>query len=261
MGLDFGGMESGQTQRSREIKFLPAVVCGTGTCVPSQKNWAGPSEGYIGLEGAIVKKGKLKMLKKILFGLVVLFVVGMPAFADDAGLVQNVGDVFDLKAHGWPVEFKAVDLQFQIPVKIDVGLYFQINNKKDVVNDGIKLKQRSIFVYTGCSRVINIQTNFTMTLGVKIAWTDAGLALKGDNTKLEVKMTTELQDCNVTVLADIADGSCVNKTLSACTEKRKVYVRLENPKIFEVDFGKDKVIANVTLTVKPSWEAHDWMDP
>jgi len=188
------------------------------------------------------------MLKKTLFGLVVLSVlVSMPALAEE----QDAGDIFRLKAHEWPVEFKPIDLNFKIPVYMDVGLYFEINNKKDVVNNGILIKQESLYVYTGCSIAINIQTNFDMKLGCKIERTALGDALHGDKTK----WTCEVRDeaCEV-------KKEEVPKTLSPVTEKRKVWVKLENPKVFEVDFGKKKHIANVILTVKPNWEAV-WVDP
>ena len=202
----------------------------------------------IGLKRFIVKMGRLKMLKKTLFGLIALFVfVNMPALATE----QESGDVFKLKAHEWPVDFKPVELSFKIPVYMDVGLYFEINNKKDVVNEGIVLKQQSINVYTGCSKVINIQTNFDMMLGAIIERTTMGDALHGSGT---------------TWTAEIRDETCevkkeqVNKTLSSVVEKRKVWVKLEKPKIYELDFGKNKHIANVILTVKPNWESV-WVDP
>jgi hypothetical protein len=189
------------------------------------------------------------MLKKTLFGLVVLSaLVSMPVLAAE----QNVGDVFNLKAHDWPVEFKALDLDFKIPVYMDVGLYFEINNKKDLVNNGILIKQESIFVYTGCSIAMNIQTNFDMILSCKIERTELGDALHDSKN---TKWTCEVRDeaCEV-------KQEEVNKTLSSVVEKRKVWVKLEKPKVFEVDFGKKKHIANVILTVKPNWEAL-WVDP
>jgi hypothetical protein len=188
------------------------------------------------------------MLKKTLFGLVVLSVlVSMPVLAAE----QDTGDIFRLKAHDWPVEFKPINLDFKIPVYMDVGLYFEINNKKDVVNSGILIKQESINVYTGCSIAMNIQTNFDMKLGCSIERTALGDLLHGDSTK----WSCEVRDADCEVKQEE-----VNKTLSDTTEKRTIWVRLEKPKVFEVDFGKKKHIADVILNVKPNWEAI-WVDP
>jgi hypothetical protein len=190
------------------------------------------------------------MLKKTLFGFIVLAVLfNMPVIA--CTTEQDAGDIFRLKAHEWPVEFKPIDLDFKIPIFMDVGLYFEINNKKDLVNTGIMIKQESIFVYTGCSIAMNIQTNFDMILSARAEFTDLGSALKGDKTKLT---------------AEVRDEACevkkeeVCKTLSDCVQKRKVWVKLENPKIYELNFGKDKHIADVILSVKPAFEAV-WTDP
>ncbi|OHB60554.1 MAG: hypothetical protein A2167_06425 [Planctomycetes bacterium RBG_13_46_10] len=188
------------------------------------------------------------MLKKTLFGLFALFVfVSMPALATE----QESDDIFRLKAHEWPVDFKPIELGFKIPVYMDVGLYFEINNKKDVVNEGIVLKQQSIQIYAGCSKVINIQTNFDMMLGARIERTAMGNALHGSNTT----WTVEIRDDKCEVKKEQ-----VCKTLSNVVEKRKIWVKLEKPKIYELDFGKNKHIANVILTVKPNWEAV-WVDP
>ena len=189
------------------------------------------------------------MLKKTLFGFIVLSaLVSMPILAAE----QSSGDVFDLKAHDWPMEFKPIDLDFKIPVFMDVGLYFEINNKKDLVEKGIVIKQESIFVYTGCSIAMNIQTNFDMILGAKIERTELGNALHDcKNTKWTVEVRDEC--CG-------AKKETVIKTLSPVTEKRKIWVKLEKPKAYEVNFGKNKHIANVILTVKPAWEAI-WVDP
>ena len=215
-------------------------------CLAKELGW--PRTRHIGLGGAIVKKGKLKMLKKTLFGLVVLSVlVSMPVLAAE----QDTGDSFRLKAHDWPVEFKPINLDFKIPVYMDVGLYFEISNKKDLVNNGILIKQESLYVYTGCSIAFNIQTNFDMKLGCSIERTALGDLLTNSDTK----WSCEVRDADCEVKQEE-----VNKTLSDVVEKRKIWVKLEKPKVFEVDFGKKKHIANVILNVKPNWEAV-WVDP
>jgi len=191
------------------------------------------------------------MLKKTLIGLVVLSVLaflGKPVLAAE----QDTGDDFRLKAHSWPVEFKTINLDFTIPVNMDVGLYFEINNKKEVVDEGITIEQISIHIYEGCSIPMNIQTNFCMVLGASIAPTSLGEQLIGDDTEFSV---------------EIRDEACesaqpdVPKTLSDTTEKRTIYVKLVNPKVFELDFGKGKHVADVTLNVKPGFQPGDWVDP
>ena len=183
------------------------------------------------------------MLKKTLFGLAVLSVLfRMPALAAE----QSTGDIFDLKAHDWPGE-KPTELDFKIPVYMNFGLYFEINNNKDIVNTGIAIKQESVSVYTGCSMAMNIQTNFDMILSATIERTALGEAFHdSENTR----WTVEVRDAACEVKKE-----AVVKTLSLTTEKRKVWVKLEKPKLFEVDFGKKKHIANVILTVKPNIEA------
>jgi hypothetical protein len=188
------------------------------------------------------------MLKKTIIGLVVLSVlafVSKPILAAE----EDLGDVYKLKAYSWPVEFKAVDLGFTIPVYMDVGLFFEINNKKDVVGTGITLKQVTINTYEGCSIAMNIQTNFDMELGCRVVAADPlGIALGGEYA------------------CEIRDAECVDpqpkvcKTLSDWVEKRTVWVQLKDPKVFELDYGKGKHIADVILTVKPDFEV-TWYDP
>lgn len=187
------------------------------------------------------------MLKKTLIGLVVLSFVAIPVMAAE----QSVGDSFQLKAHDWPavINFQPMDLDFKVPVYMDVGLYFEINNKKDLVNTGIKITQKSIHVYEGCSIAINIQTNFDMVLGASIAPTDLGDQLGGE-------WAVEIRD-----EACETKSETVLKTLSDYTEKRKIWVQLKDPKVFELDFGKDKHVANVTLNVKPKSIEFTWEDP
>ena len=192
------------------------------------------------------------MLKKTLIGLVVLSVlafVGRPAAAADPW--EDLGDVYKLKAHSWPVEFKAVELGFKIPVKMDVGLYLEILNKKDVVNEGITLKQDGLEEYSGCSIAIEIQCNFPLVLGANIERTALGDLLQDDGGK----WSTEIRDKDC-----IDPQPKVCKTLSGLSEKRTVFVKLLEAKIFDMDFGKDKHVADVILTVKPDWEPV-WEDP
>lgn len=187
------------------------------------------------------------MLNKTLFGLVVLSVLsGMPALAVE----QSAGDIFDLKAHSWPGE-KPSDLDFKTPVYMNFGLYFQISNCKDIVNEGIVIRQESMLAYTGCSISMNIQTNFDMILTAEIEPTALG---ENFNDSTNTKWTVEVRDD-----ACKARKELVAKTLSLITEKRKIWVKLEKPKQFEVDFGKRKHIANVILTVKPNMEVI-WVD-
>ncbi len=189
------------------------------------------------------------MLKKTLIGLVVLSVLaflGKPVLAAEE---QDTGDEFRLKAHSWPVEFKTIDLDFTIPVKMDIGLYFEINNKKDLVNEGITIAQTSMHVYEGCSIPMNIQTNFCMVLGASIAPTTLGEALEGE-------WSVEVRDAGC-----VAAQPDVPVTLSDTTEQRTIYVKLTDPKIFELGFGKNKEVAAVTLNVKPGFEPGDWVDP
>jgi hypothetical protein len=187
------------------------------------------------------------MTKKTLFGVVVLSVLfNMPVLAAE----QSAGDEFDLKAHCWPGE-KPTDLDFKTPVYMNFGLYFQISNSKDVVNDGIVIRQESMLTYTGCSIAMDIQTNFNMILSAKIERTALGEDLQDDSTK----WTVEVRDQTCTVKQEE-----VAKTLSLFTEKRRIWVKLESPKQLESDFGKKKHVANVILTVKPNMEAI-WVDP
>jgi hypothetical protein len=187
------------------------------------------------------------MLKKTLIGLVVLSFLAIPAMAAE----QSVGDAFQLKAHDWnaTIVFQPIDLDFKVPVYMDVGLYFEINNKKDLVDTGIKITQKSIHVYEGCSIAMNIQTNFDMVLSATIAATDLGSALGGE-WKVEVRD----EACET-------KSETVLKTLSPVTEKRKIWVQLKDPKVFELDFGKNKHVANVTLNVKPKDIEYLWVDP
>jgi hypothetical protein len=201
------------------------------------------------------------MLKKILIGLVVLSFVALSARAatqltDYTGTVEPTtidnGDIFKLKAYGWDatVEFKPLDLDFKVPVYMDIGLFFQINNKKNLVNTGIKLHQVAINKFEGCSIAMEIQSNFDMVLGATVAPTDDyGVPLGG------------------TWSAKIMDEACetesaaVPKTLSPVVEKRKIWVQLKDAKVYELDYGKNKHVANVTLNVKPKSIEIVWVDP
>jgi len=193
------------------------------------------------------------MLKKILIGLVVLSFVAVSAMAATPP-DEDTGDAYALKAHEWDatIEFKPLDLNFKVPVFMDVGLYFEINNKKDVVETGIKIKQDSIHIYSGCSIPMNIQTNFDMVLGASILPTDLGVALMDEDTEWAVEIRDEACETK---------SELVCKTLSLVIEKRTIWVQLKNPKTFELDFGKDKHVANVTLNVKPKSIEYVWVDP
>jgi hypothetical protein len=189
------------------------------------------------------------MLKKTLIGLVVLSFLAIPAMAAEEQ--DAAGDVFKLKAHDWnaTIVFQPIDLDFKVKVLMDVGLYFEINNKKDLVDTGIKITQKSMHIYEGCSIAMNIQTNFDMVLSATIAATDLG-------AKLEGTWAVEVRDENCE-----AKSENVPKTLSPVTQKRKIWVQLTDPKVFELEFGKDKHVANVTLNVKPKDIEYLWVDP
>jgi hypothetical protein len=201
------------------------------------------------------------MLKKTLIGLVVLSFVVVSANAatqlvstgDPVATSQgDYGDAFGLKAYGWEatVEFKPLDLDVKVPVYMDVGLFLQITNRKQLVETGIKLEQKAINRFEGCSIPMEIQTNFDMVLGASVApTTPDGDALGG------------------TWSAKIMDETCstesatVIKNLSGDPEKRTIWVELKDAKVFELDFGKKKHVANVTLNVKPKSIEILWTDP
>jgi hypothetical protein len=201
------------------------------------------------------------MLKKILLVLVVLSFVCIPAMARDQNKTEgSSGDTYQFKAYDWPIEFKAVPIGFKIDVKMDVGLYFEITNRKELQEKGIKLVQRELNVYTGCSEIIKIQTNFDMVLGATVAFVGVGADLGPDKT---IKAWIVCDTYNCTLTADIATAdNCgfVAKNLSGDAQKRKVFVKLTKVKVYELDFGKNIKIAEVTLTVKPGFEAW-WEDP
>ncbi len=206
------------------------------------------------------------MLKKILIGLVVLSFVAVSARAADPTMLTagdapeattqgDIGDdAFGLKAYGWDatVEFKPLDLDLKVPVFMDVGLFLQITNRKDLVSTGIKLKQVSINKFAGCSIAMDIQTNFDMVLGGTIALEDAGKALQPDVGKWSVKIRDE---------ACVDESATVLKNLSGAPEKRTIWVQVEEAKVFELNFGKNKKVAVVTLNVKPKSIEILWVDP
>jgi len=201
------------------------------------------------------------MLKKILIGLVVLSFVVVSAnaatqlvdAADPVATTQgDIGDdAFGLKAYGWDatVTFKPLDLDLKVPVYMDVGLFFQITNRKELVETGIKLAQVAINKFEGCSVAMNIQTNFDMVLGASVAATDLGVALGGE-------WSAQIRDETCST-----ESATVLKNLSGDPEKRKIWVELKDAKVFELDFGKKKHVANVTLNVKPKSIEILWTDP
>jgi len=195
------------------------------------------------------------MLKKMVLVLVVLSFVAIPAMAKEE--VTQDG-VYLMKAYSWPVEFKAVPIDINIPVFMKIGLFVKIANKKKVQDDGITLAQVDIDNYTGCSTALEIWSNFDVKLGGTFEWSTDGLPLKDDSkTKVTVMIVCKDQDC--TSLSPV-DCSCVPKTLSVAAEFRKVYVKVLKPKMWEVTAKQKIQIGTVTLTMKPCFDAPDW-DP
>jgi len=169
------------------------------------------------------------MLKRSLIGVVLLTLL--------AALPVSAGEI---KAHSWPVEFKPLDFDFTIPVYMDVGLYVEITNEKDL-KKGFTLDQTAIDKYEGCIEV-KIKSNFDLILGCKCALTDAGKLMKA-----------KIDKCWI-------DEPLVPKTLSEGEEKRKLCLKLKDVKLVHHDFGKKVHVADCTLTVKPAFEA-EWVDP
>lgn len=200
------------------------------------------------------------MLKKILLVLVVLPFLAIPAMAATFDSTSgNSGDTYHFKAYNWPVSFIAQPA-FKIDVTMDVGLYFEISNRKAIQEAGIKLTQRTLDVYTGCSEKIIMQTNFDVVLGATVEFVGVGLNLGSDKV---IKAWIVGPDYDCTKTDDAIDDGYINKNLSVTMvdcQKKKVFVKLSKVKVFELEFGKKVKIAEVTLTVKPGFEAY-WTDP
>jgi len=133
-----------------------------------------------------------------------------------------------------------VDVDFKVPVYMDVGLYVEITNEKDL-KKGFTLEQKATDKYEGCIE-IKIKSSFDITLGCKCSLTDAGRQMKA-----------KIDKCWI-------DEPRVSKTLSEGEEKRKLCLRLKDVELVHHDFAKKVQVAECTLTVKSAFEA-EWVDP
>jgi len=191
------------------------------------------------------------MIKKSLIGLILLAFIALPAVAGIEQETWDDGKKLSIKSYKWPIEFKWLDVDFVIPVKMDVGLFIEFKNKAKVIEEGILMKQTKVREYEGCSIAIEVQSNFDFQMKAKITRTALGDLLQSNGDK----WSSEIRDEKCESKKDF-----VSKTLSDKTEKRTVWVRVKEAKVYELDFGKKIVIANVTIQVRPSFEA-EWEDP
>jgi len=168
------------------------------------------------------------MLKKILSVVVLLTVLGMAVVPATAG---------ELKRYDWPCEFKFVDL-CDIPVYMNVGLYVEILDQHMLK---ILLEQEDIDTYSGCV-TIDIKSNFDLILGCYTELKEAGLEMGG-------KMSCEIKP-----------DTFVPKTLCNTVAEREVCVKYDKVKITHHDYGKDVLVGNVIIQVKPGFE-YTWVDP
>jgi hypothetical protein len=96
------------------------------------------------------------MLKKSLFAIAA---VALLTVAAQAG---------EIKIHDWPCAFIAQEVT-TIPVVMDVGYWIKV---KDQDKLKIKLTQKSIHEYTGCTNMV-VETNVNITLSCSISATGA----------------------------------------------------------------------------------------
>ena len=96
------------------------------------------------------------MLKKSLF---VVAAVALLAVAAQAG---------EIKQHSWPTTYVPMEIT-EIPVVMDVGYWVAIQDQSKLK---IKLQQKSIHVYEGCTDMV-VKCNFNVTLSCSIAKTGA----------------------------------------------------------------------------------------
>jgi spore coat polysaccharide biosynthesis protein SpsF (cytidylyltransferase family) len=167
----------------------------------------------------------MKMLKKSILGVVLLALVAMPAYAGH------------MKRTDWPCEFKFVDL-CDIPVYMNVGLYVEILDQHLLK---IILEQEDIDTYSGCV-TIYIKSNFDLILGCYTELKDAGQQMGG-------KMTCEINP-----------DTFVPKTLCEGVAEREVCVNYDKVGITHHDYGKDILVGDVIIQVKPGFECL-WEDP
>ncbi len=196
------------------------------------------------------------MLKKSLIAvLLVAFLVSLAVAdipeQDTSNVKKAVDKKLKLKAGGWPVDFKWVDLEgFKIPVTMQVKLYMEILNMQAVIDAGIDLdEQISMSKYAGCSIPIQIKSNFDLKLGADYEFTADGKLLKAKKDKLEIRD----EDCK-------EKKEEVPATMCDSVAKRTVYFRVKEVALVHHEYGKNIHIADIQVRVKPNFEAQ-WVDP
>ena len=219
------------------------------------------------------------MLKKsliVMTALVILMSVPVVASTpqtdtDDLKKKKTIDEMLRLKSHGWPadIDFKWFTLEdFKVPVYMDVGLFLEILNIKEVMDEGILLEQVKIDKYVGCSLPFKIKCNFDLKLGGKIEVTEAGYAMMrdkyspGDSTPQE-KNDDKDDFWDVDIVS--TEGPCdkaekaekVQATYCERIEERRIRVEFEDATIVHVPFGKEAHVADVYVRVKPDIDL-DW---
>lgn len=219
------------------------------------------------------------MLKKnliVLAALTILAMTVMPAIADEPwqdtdSLKKKVDEMLRLKAHGWPVSFEWVDLEgFVVPVYMDVGLFLEILNMGEVVDEGIVLEQVGIDKYEGCSLPFKIKCNFALKLGCKVEPTEAGYDMmrkKYDPTKdpedqqeLDDKVSN-FWDCEIRDVTCDDELDEVSPTYCENIKERTIWVEFDDATIVHAPFGKNIHVADVQVRVKPDLKEQWVIDP
>jgi hypothetical protein len=168
------------------------------------------------------------MLKKTLIGVVLLTMLGIMIVPVTAG---------ELKRYDWPCEFAWVDINCEIPIYMNVGLYVEILDQDHLA---IYLEQEDIDTYSGCCN-IQIKCNFDLILGCYVLDNDTSKAMGGSFS------------CSI----DVPE---VPATLCNCVEEREVCVTYDRVGLSHIDYGKNIEVGTVIIQVKPAFEC-SWEDP
>lgn len=174
-------------------------------------------KAYIGFNGARVKKGDQKMLKKSLFAVALVAVLALPTMAGE------------LKVHGWAVtcEYTKVALD-EIDVMLKMPYYIKIEQPST-----IQLAQMtdSIDDWTGVALLANgnkpkAVANFNACLSVSIVLTADGTTLAPSATTASISPATlaPLTVTEMTITATLSDVDL--DKLAVCTNYKVAVVTI-----------------------------------